>query len=354
MSHPTRRPIRRLILALSLRARVAGALRVVLIAAPAAAVIAPAPAAAETADDLIKLGNKAYEEKKYREAVAAYTRAIQADPSMAKAYRNMAFSYDQLKEYNLAVHYYDFYFELAPDARKDRQISANYKRLTRDRGKPVPLETPTQQSALARLQAALDVGPYLTEGGGGAIAHYDLLLRTGYATPALLPLQRTLGLKLLEEATAAAKPAAGEPVPTFGREGWKLIIDRINRAEGLNALSEPSARTRGIALTETAHGWDEYLRQNHTNALRRFRAAVAADPKLVAAAWGFVLATMQTDQPPFGDTLIALDRAEQLYRALNHDPSVFSAILRANLLQRANKPTEAARILHGLQLPTKL
>jgi tetratricopeptide (TPR) repeat protein len=315
------------------------------------AVARPAVAIAETADDLIKLGNTAYEEKKYREAVAAYTRAIQTDPSAFKAYRNMAFTYDQLKEFNFAAHYYDFYFEFAPEARKDRQIQANYKRVTRARGNATPLETPTQQSALARLQASLTSGPYLTEGGGGAIAHYDLLIRTGFATPALIPLQKVLGQKLLEEAAAAALPAPSEPVPTFGREGWKLIIDRVNRADSLHALIDDPTRARAIALVDTAHGWDEYLRQNYPNARARFQSAATADPKLAAAAWGLTLATMQSDKPPFIETLSQLERAEGIYRAINHDPSIFVAIVRANLLQRADNATDAARILQEIQLP---
>lgn len=318
-------------------------------------VITPPRAYAETVDELIKLGNSAYESKKYREAISAYTAAIQADPANAvKAYRNMAFAYDQLKEFNAAAHYYDFYFALVPDAKKDREMNARYKRILRERGKQTPLETDTQRNALARLESSLVAGPYLDPSGGGAAAHYDVLMRTGFATPALIPLQKTLGQKLLEEATAAALPAPLEPVPTFGRDGWKLIADRVHRATTLNALSDDTTRARAAALLETATAWDEYLRGNHAASLTRFQVASSSDPTLLAASWGLLLATMHTENPPYTETLKILSQTEDLYKKHNHDTAVFVPLLRAHLLQRSNKATEAAKVLQSIRLPDKL
>jgi tetratricopeptide (TPR) repeat protein len=67
-----------------------------------------ATAAAEPkADDFFLQGNKNYETREYRKAIANYSRAIELNPKYANAYNNRGLIYSELKQYKEAIADFD-------------------------------------------------------------------------------------------------------------------------------------------------------------------------------------------------------------------------------------------------------
>jgi tetratricopeptide (TPR) repeat protein len=66
----------------------------------------------EAAAEYIAQGSKLHTEKKYREAIALYTKAVQADSSQKTAYYNMGLSHYELKNYKEATASYNQALEL--------------------------------------------------------------------------------------------------------------------------------------------------------------------------------------------------------------------------------------------------
>lgn len=62
-----------------------------------------------------ELGNALYDAARYLEAIAAYARAIEADPKFADAYTNLGLTHRQLNHPALAVEHYELSLALQPD-----------------------------------------------------------------------------------------------------------------------------------------------------------------------------------------------------------------------------------------------
>ena len=62
-----------------------------------------------------ELGNALYDARSYLEAIAAYSRAIEADPNFADAYTNLGLTYRQLDNISLALENYETSLALEPD-----------------------------------------------------------------------------------------------------------------------------------------------------------------------------------------------------------------------------------------------
>ncbi|MCK5689121.1 tetratricopeptide repeat protein, partial [Myxococcota bacterium] len=76
-------------------------------------------------------GSKLFEEKKYKKAIKAFSKAIKIDPEYAKAHRSLAIVLAQTKKEKAAVASYKRYLELlpdAPDAVKVRKIVEDWEK----------------------------------------------------------------------------------------------------------------------------------------------------------------------------------------------------------------------------------
>ena len=300
---------------------------------------------AQSADDFTRLGNDAYNGGRYSEAVGAYVKAIQLEPAKAlRAYRNMARAQNQLRQYDGSVQYYEWYLELASDADDARKIRAELRRVKR-KANGTNIQTEAQTAALGRLQQAIKDGRFI-EDEGGALAHYDVLLRTGYAAPPLRLVQRDLAQGLAKEAFVVTEPPPGQPVAALDREGWKLVKARIERAHGFAGVTLPELPYD--ALLATADGWDLYLKGDYIGAYDRFSVAVEGGPTLLAAHWGKALASIFTDSGDMALARAAVDAAEAAYTATGCECLRYTAVLRALIEQAAGDAKGAATLVQAL------
>ena len=334
--------------------RPAPALRWLLLALSLVALLFAAPAWAQSTDDIVRMGNRAYNKKDYRGAVSIYAKAIQSDPRGAlKAYLNTARAYNQLKEFHHSTQYYEWYMELETEKSKNHKVKAEYKHAKRKRRKQpaVPVINATQTNALQRLDEALKSNaPIMTRDGGGVYGLYSVLLRTGYAAPMLANLRAELGRRLFEEAQSVVIPPANSPVPSLQREGWRLVIQRLDHAKALGVLSVGQEDLES-ALKSTALGWEALIRADHPTALAHFEAAIAVRQDIPASRWGHALATLYTDSGDYALTFEAIGAAEATFKTLNLPTVPFFDLLRANTLQLAGRGNEAVVLIRRVKLP---
>lgn len=309
--------------------------------------LSPASAGAQTYDELTRLGNDAYNAGKFSEAVSSYVRAIQTAPASAeRAYLNLARAYNQLKQYNHAQAYYTWYLELVPDDRKAAEELKRVEKQTKTKT-AAPITTETQNTALKQLEQAISDGVFLADGGSGALAIYDVLLRTGYAAPALLPLQTALAEGLVAEADRLATPGPMQAAPTLDRSGWATLRTRLERAAGF--VDVPVGTPRVHALFATANGWQEYLKGDYADAATQFERAIQHDPAVLAAQWGRALALSYSDtSADLAPTFAAIDAAQAAFAAAGRAPEPYFPILRARALQAIGRADEAAALLLAL------
>jgi len=309
--------------------------------------LTPRSAAAQTWEDFYRLGTDAYNDKKFSEAISNYAKAIQAAPASAKrAYLNMARAYYQMKQYPEAHRYYAWYLEMEPGDRRARGELKGARRKTR-LDEPPSITTDAQSAALQQLQKAIEEGVFVAPDGGGAMAFYDVLLRTRYAAPNLAAIQQTLASGLLREALQVATPPPGRPVPELDRAGWDAIKARVARATSFSDAQVDAQLA--TALVELANGWQAYLKADYQEALTRFDAAIASQEALLAAHWGRALAVMFTDGTlDQKKTLDALDAAAAAFESVQRSPAPFVPLMRAKALQAAGKADEAAEIVDDL------
>ncbi len=317
-----------------------------LVAVLAVLMLWPGGGWAQSADDYTRLGNEAYNTKKFAEAVAAYVKAIQADPAGAlRAYVNCARAHNKMGHFPEALAYYQWYLELAPqadDVRKVREELNGVRR--RVSGEPGSILTVAQKTALQQVEEALRAGPFLTSDGGGAVAAYDVLLRTGFATPQLIGLRQALGRGLEEEIRQVMTPAPGMPTAALDRAGWALVRERMERMMALQNESLTSAWRDAVLATASA--WEHYFRGNYAAAAVDFAQAVATEPALLSAHWGRALTVLalSVDGLSTEETLQVLAETHARHRARGSDDSDAAlTLLRVMGLQRTGQTEAAAR-----------
>ncbi|MDX9720265.1 MAG: tetratricopeptide repeat protein [Myxococcota bacterium] len=306
-------------------------------------------ARAQDANTYLKLGNDLYNDGKYGDAVAAYTKAIQASPQGAvRAYLNRARAHNKLEQYPESVQYYQWYLELAPDADDLKKVKAEMKRVQKKLRSEEPwLGTESQRTALSQLDSALESGPFLTAQGGGAAAIYDVLLRTDYATPKLALIQSTLYAGLMKEALSSATPAEDAPTARLDRAGWLLQVERLERAQTLLPLE-----ANGEALLLTARGWEALLRSDYARAAELFELAVrqreALSSAVPSALWGRALALLYSAAPT-DEIERAIDDVEGVFGGGSSSARDALLLLEAKALQNEGKFGEAAALVASIR-----
>ncbi|OIP32965.1 MAG: hypothetical protein AUK47_19785 [Deltaproteobacteria bacterium CG2_30_63_29] len=306
-------------------------------------------ASAQNAAQFIKVGNNAYNSGKYAEAVAAYISAIQTEPLTAtKAYLNVARAYNQLGQYAESAQYYAWFGELSPDSSDLQKANAELKRVKKKikAGDPTNILTPTQESAIKSLEAAMKSGPFLDSHGGGAYGAYDIILKTGYATPKLAAMKVALAAGLQKEALALVKPELGQPTASLDTDGWALIRERMAKVKELDPAGVDANATEGVEAL--AEGWTEYAKGNYADAKKLFEHAISLKPQLLAAQWGRALTMIYDFNVELDEMLAFIDEVEALYKADGSLIETHFVVLRAIALQNAGKKREAAKLLNAL------
>ena len=282
--------------------------------------------AQSSGEDYFLQGNSLYNQKKYAEAVASYQHAIQAQPiGVPKAYLNCARAYSMQKNYVAAAQYYTFYTQVDAAGANDKKVKAENKDAQKRAGNQSYTRDSSQTTVLRQLNQALGTGPCWDRKGNGALAFYDILIRTGYAEPDLYDIQKKLSECIAREIESDITPADGQPMPALDRTGWEYIRSKL--AHLRRFADVPPDNSRINAIDATAQGWDAYYRGAYQDALEQFNIAAHSSPAIVAAHWGKLLVALQN-----GDKGIInlIDSTEKIYQnaGIGHT-DIYFALLRA-------------------------
>jgi tetratricopeptide (TPR) repeat protein len=291
-------------------------------------------------DAAVKRGNAAYNDGDYDTARRAYVDAIQASPSKAAAYRNLARTYFWEDRYGAAAAYYDHYLRLAPDAEDIDKVKAE-RRLAAERARDtVYTVSDVQRRALEALQKELESGRAYTSGGGGAWGLYETLLRTGYAEPQLAQLRARLSRRILDEFDATIVPKSNQLTPRLDLDDWQLQAERLSAARSIAddpALAE-ILKTRSTVVEAAI----AMLTGQWADAAKLARLARTSNPDLGFLAW--FEASSLIGAKKYDEALTFLD---QLARdMLDRDQSKldYVRLLRAIALQKLERHDDASEL----------
>lgn len=320
-----------------------------LVAAPAAAQVGPEEA------DPWQRGRDLYRAEQYTQAVPYLIEAIHRDPARGEYYLALARTYYWADQYDLAVLYYDLYLdtfagraELTAVARNrraaimDERDAANAARRT----PATPAALPEAQSTIrAALDAKLGEGVAMTATGGGAVALYQSLLRSGYANPDLAGLRARLRTALLDEAYLFV-PARARSMPALSLQEWETQRRRLQlwrELAGGSGGGSTADLNRASVAADVAEGQIAYLNQDFDRALSLFRRAHGADAAYMPGILGALNALYRSANGISGwQTLLA-----DAERAAAGDAATASMlpIYRAAFLARSGDKDAAAATL---------
>lgn len=304
--------------------------------------------AQSSGQEFFERGNKLYNSQKYAEAVSAYQKAIQLSPrSQTNAYLNCARAYNMLKDYVQAERYYDFYIQLVPSAENDRKVKGELKAVASKAAKLPTYTVPeSQRNVLDQLNASLkESGPILTAQNGGALAYYDVLLRTGFSEPALIEFQRKLAAGLYQELLIDVSPSQAQPLPTLDRMGWERVRNKIQRILQFTDVQKNLPQIQRIE--KTAIGWETYFKGDYALAQASFREACTGNEPILAACWGRAVAACQTQSDE--SVLGYIDEAQKAYDQAQHvGVKPYLNVLRAKAYSNMGKFDDSLRYLESI------
>jgi superkiller protein 3 len=113
-----------------------------------------------TAEEQFKLGNTLYETGRLDEAIVAYQKAIELDPTYQAAYANLGVAYYQQQQFDLAAAQYEKALELKPD---DGEVTYNLGVLYLQQALSEGTGSSLLNKAITQLQQAKDMSPHLAE-----------------------------------------------------------------------------------------------------------------------------------------------------------------------------------------------
>lgn len=287
---------------------------------------------------LLEMGRAAYNDENYQKATDAYLDAAQTFPERPEAYRNLARTYFWRKQYPRAGVYYDYYLQLVP-AEKDVSKVKRERKLAADRaGDDVWQRPDSQKRVLKALREALTDGEAYTEGGGGAWALYEALLRTGYVAPELAHLRDRLRKKLVDEFEGLVVTDGDQPVPVLSLEEWQRQQMRLEAARSI--ADQPDLRKvvdRRMHVTDTALA---LLNGRHSDAAELAAEAIDRNPDMPFLYWYHSTALVEAGRPVRARQ--ALDRFEQNTDAGQTGEDSYIEVLRAVLNDRTGDSEAAA------------
>ncbi len=319
-----------------------------LILATALLCIVSMDAQAQTAQEFFDQGNALYNQKKFAEAVASYGRAIQLQPqSFPKAYLNCARAYSMLKNYPASAQYYSFYQDVAPDADSDRKFKAEFKAVEHKAKKEPYVRDSAQTAILNQLMTVLNQnGPYMARQGNSVMAHYDILMRSGYAEPDLYNIQRKIVGGLSSEIDTDTTPPPGQPMPNLDRTGWEYVHTKISRLRQFVDVQPDNERLNAIETMATA--WESYYRGDYDTARTAFEEACKFKPDMPAAHWGRLMLNFQLEK---NDVLLdQIEAAEKIYKDAGiTNTSQYFSLLRAQAYRNIGDISRSLEWLSAMQ-----
>lgn len=309
---------------------------------------AQAQTAQPAQNSYLEQGNALYNQKKYDEAIASYIKSIQKTPkSVTKAYLNCARAYSMKKNYAASSEFYSYYEEIEPTAAQDRKFKAEYKAMQKKARNTAFVRDASQTSVLQKVnELLLTQGPFLTRQGNGALAYYDVLLRTGYAAPDLYVMQEKLVRGIESELVSDITPPAGQPLPNLDRPGWEFIRNKVSRARQFADVA-PNEELL-VAIESTALAWEAYYRGDYDEALERFESTCRSKIPIPVAFWGRIIVGFQQDK---NDVLLSqIDEAERAYEAAKiTGVAHYFALLRAQVYRNLDDMEQSLHWLNRMQ-----
>lgn len=286
--------------------------------------------AQQSGQEYFEQGNQLYNQKKFDQAIASYGRAIQAQPiSLPKAYLNCARAYSMKKDYASSSQYYHFYEIVAENTENDKKFKAEYRAIAKKAKNLTYIRDNAQTMVLGQLQSMISrQGVFWTPQGNGAVAFYDVLIRSGFAEPDLYDIQKKIVKGLMEEIRAEVTPPSGQPLPNLDRSGWEYIRNKIARARQFR--DAPADESFLTAVESLATAWEAYYRGDFETAQTAFEASCRANPKLPAAYWGRVMLAFQRENND--GILDMIDEAQAVYQSAHIEQTErYFALLRAQV-----------------------
>ncbi|MBR4985570.1 MAG: tetratricopeptide repeat protein [Proteobacteria bacterium] len=267
---------------------------------------------AQSAQEYFEQGKAFYNKKKFDDSVAAFKRAIQLQPeSIPMAYLNCARAYNMKKDFTASDQYYSFYEEIDQDALKDKKVKAEHDAVSK-KARYAYERDASQTTVLEQVNSVLRAnGPYYTRQNSGALAYYDVLIRTGFAEPELVTIQQKIVKGIAQEIEVEIQPPAGQPLPNLDRTGWAYIRQKLSK--GRQFPDFPVDEKRFADIEALATGWEAFYRSDYDTAARAFDTACQAKQPMPAAYWGRLMLYFQLEK---NDSLLSMiDEAEKVYES---------------------------------------
>ncbi|TVR04383.1 MAG: tetratricopeptide repeat protein [Deltaproteobacteria bacterium] len=281
-----------------------------------------------------------YRAQRFEQALPFIVEAIQREPGRAELYLGIARTHFQLGRLDEAVWYYDLYlrqFSVPPDGETaaSRQIRERVlaERTSAHDARGDEAGTPAlpaaQDSARQRFLERLEEGPVFASRGGGAIALWNTLLRTGYARPDLVSLRERLVAATRAEARALL-PDTLTAIPALSLAEWELQQTRhMLLIEHAAEESDDPEVARDRAAAHFVDGQILLLGQNHAAARERFEACLALSPGFIPAHIARLITLIEGSDPEPATIREALTEAEAALVARELDPTAHVLLLQA-------------------------
>lgn len=323
-----------------------------------AAFPASAQSSPQSTEDPWALARDAYRNQDWDSARRFTAAASQRDPEEPRYYLSLGRIAFQQGLFEDAVWFYDVFLEYTRLSNK--QFSGSYAveraRAERDsantrRSNPTaPSKEPEAQVRVREaLLARLNEGVVLSETGGGALATFQTLLQVGYANPDLTQLRNAVDAAANAEAFRLLQGTEAQ-FPELSYELWQRQARRYDATRQLTGAAVPfdggtavEAPAPNRAYRALAEAQRQYLLQNWSNAEKRFRDAIEANPNLSLAHQGLLNALLASNQPELSkldEALQGLARADANGRSL--------PLYRALVDAAKNDASRAATQLHQL------
>ena len=287
---------------------------------------------------LLDQGRDAYNAKKYDEAADHYIRAAQTFPTRPQAYRNLARTYFWEKAYAQAIVYYDFYLKLVPDAKDVGKVKRERKLAAQRAGDDVWQRPDSQTRVLETLRDALTDGRAYTQGGGGAWALYESLVRTGYVAPDLARIKQRLRKKLVDEFEGLLVSDSGQPVPILNLEEWQRQQMRLEAARSIT--EEPAVQKIIDRRLKIADAAIAMLNGRYDDAAKLSADALEANPDMPFVHW-YRLTALAHDER-YEEAREALETYREKLDEPSADEQQYLEVMEAILAHRDGDPTKAS------------
>ncbi len=350
------------------------------------------------AADPWEIAREHYRNEDFDRAIPFIAEAIQREPLNPLYYLGLARAEYWRGNHDAAVYYYDIYLvelvdrlpaELPRQNRVDRvheeRDSANSER--EDPAAPV-VPPVAQERARELFVERLDVGPILTDTGGGALSLFEGMLRSGYARPDIVGLRTQLADALLREADAllddrrarmpslaltawdtqrqryaewlefgghpivapapVEAPTDAAPAPAGPEATTETVPTDVTAGEPVTAPLPVTIVDRVRARLATCEAQIQYLNLNHARAHDSFAQALSLDPDSLPAQMGRLNAMVQLGRGRTPEATEALQELAEGLVANRPTETQTVDIYRAAFAASAGEHARAAELLAGV------